>query len=200
MPVANHNAKEIIEKRREIVAELRLRGRSEREIVAIMVTKPPPGVDGRWYFINPQTNEPFTRGAIHKDLVALSAEWRANASASTEERFSKMIAQLEEVVKRAWERDDLRAAMEAMGEIRKMRGMEPAQQLELSGRGGGPLLVADPSKMTDEELQRAIALFSTGQVKHGPAGDGSGTAPPPAAGAVGPADEGTAPPAGPDQP
>ena len=92
------NARKLIEARRERVASLRLRGLTEREIVAALEQQ---------NFINVETGKPFSLGTINADLVALKKQWMANASRDIAEHKAGQIAEIHELRRRNWAKDDL---------------------------------------------------------------------------------------------
>ena len=92
------NARKLIAARRERVASLRLRGLTEREIVAALEQQ---------NFINPETGKAYSTGCIAKDILALQKQWLANAARDISEHKSEQLAELRELSRRNWAKDDL---------------------------------------------------------------------------------------------
>ena len=63
MGLSNGSLQDVTAKRRELVASLRLRGHTEREIVEVIAKKSE--------YRNPVTGKARTNGTINTDLVAL---------------------------------------------------------------------------------------------------------------------------------
>jgi hypothetical protein len=86
-------ARKLIDARRERVASLRLRGFTEREIVAALEQQG---------FFNPETHRPYSTGCIAKDILALQKQWRENAARAISEHKSEQLAEIAEVKRSAW--------------------------------------------------------------------------------------------------
>lgn len=187
---------EAIAKRQEIVATLTARRYTQREIVAAMSTRPKRGEDSRYFFLNPESNEPWSLATVNGDLKAIRARWQAEAQKSFGERQAELLAEIKEVRKRGWQKDEMGTVQRSIDQEAGIFGVTAPQQLELSGRAGGPVQFADVSKLSDDELQQFIVRFG-GQLPAGAAGGSPAVA---ESGVGGPGEEGTAPPPGPDQP
>lgn len=94
----NNSRQAIIDNRRRQVAILRLRGMTQREIIATLERQ---GV------VNPATGQPWSLGIINIDLKALDAEWRAEAAKAIDEHKARQLAELNEVRRAAWAAKDL---------------------------------------------------------------------------------------------
>lgn len=187
---------EVIAKRQEIVATLTARRCSQREIVAIMAKQPKRGEDGRYFFRNPQNNEPWSLATVNGDLKSIRARWQAEAQKSFGERQADLLAEIQEVRKRGWQKDEMGIVARSIDQEATIFGVTAPQQLELSGRSGGPVQFADVGKMSDDELQQFI-LRCGGQL---PASPGGGSPADSTSSDAGAGDAGTAPASGPDQP
>ena len=84
--------------RRERVASLRLRGLTEREIVAALEQQG---------FHNPETGKGYDLATICRDLQALKKQWMDNAAADIAQHKAQQIAELRELTRRNWAKDDL---------------------------------------------------------------------------------------------
>jgi hypothetical protein len=103
-----------VAQRREEVASLRLQGRTIREISRALVDK---GITG-------QTGKPVSIGTVHRDLTILEAEWRAAAAQNTKDRQAFFLAQLDELKKQAWAKEDYKVVLQAMGQEARILGLE----------------------------------------------------------------------------
>lgn len=88
-----NTAPEIIEARRERVAQLRLRGLTQRAIVEALAAE---GV------VNAETGQPWSVGTIAGDLKALQRDWKKRAAAHVDEHRAQQLAMLDEVIRAAW--------------------------------------------------------------------------------------------------
>jgi hypothetical protein len=82
-----------IDARREAVARHRLRGLSQREIVAQLAA------DG---WTNPETGEPYSLGTVNSDVQALTRQWRGDAAKATATLKGQILAELREVRRAGW--------------------------------------------------------------------------------------------------
>lgn len=87
--------KDIIEKRREMVASLRLRGMSTRAIAAALRQR--AEFDG------------LTHETVAADLRKLKAQWREHYTADTGDHATRMLAEYQEAKRQAWKDGDLNA-------------------------------------------------------------------------------------------
>lgn len=83
-------------RRRENVAQMRLRGLTQREIVALLANLP---------------NGPIiaSLGTVNNDLKAMDAEWRARAAEAIDARKARQLAEIDEAKRKAWAGNDLQA-------------------------------------------------------------------------------------------
>jgi len=132
------NARKLIEARRERVASLRLRGLTEREIEAALEQQG---------FINVETGKPFSHGTIAADLKALHKQWMANAARDIADHKADQLAELRELSRRNWAKDDLAEVRACLALEAKLLGTPAPEKLQLSGQ-------IDMSKLTNEQLQR----------------------------------------------
>jgi hypothetical protein len=99
MGLSNGSLQDVTAKRRELVASLRLRGHTEREIVEVIAKKSE--------YRNPVTGKAWTNGTIHNDLVALRQEWRAESMRDIATHKAQQLAEIREARKKAWEKTNL---------------------------------------------------------------------------------------------
>jgi len=146
----------VIEKRRELVAMLRLRGLTIRGIVEALPAPP-------FNSVNTATGRPWSRGKIHDDLMHLEAEWRKNAAGAIADRQALLLAEIGALKRQGWATNDLPLVLHAIDREMKMFGIGAPAQLQISGPGGGPIQGGktvfyiphngrDLLDMTDEQL------------------------------------------------
>jgi predicted transcriptional regulator len=99
----NNSQKDAILARREQVAALRLRGRTQREIATML------GV---------------SLGTVNGDLDALQTEWKANAAQDIEIHRAKMLAELEAVKAAGWGEKSPETVIKAIALESKLRGTD----------------------------------------------------------------------------
>jgi hypothetical protein len=147
--MALNTAKEAIEsKRLELVASLRLRKRTQREIQAALAGS----------LVNPDTNEPYSLATINGDIKKLEREWRRLAAAMTDEYKAIQLAEIQEVKRLAWTEKDLGAVLRAIDLEANIKGTKAAQQTEVTGKDGGNVKI-DVSSLTDAERATQIATI-----------------------------------------
>ena len=155
----NNSQQDVIAKRRENVARLRLRGMSMEEIC-----------DGlsRIGIVNEGNNgKPFTRATIKADLDAMKEEWRKNAGVDTNEHRTRQYAEIQEIKRFAWTKQDGSLALSALDKEMKLLGtlqtnININMNIELVQRVITTIEKAglNPSDVF-EELMNEIALVST---------------------------------------
>lgn len=109
----NSSKKDNIEQRREIVARLRLRGMSLREIATELEKQ---GI------VSPITGRAFDHTLIKNDIDALKALWRESAGVSTDEHAVREFMELQELKRLAWSQKDGKLAVSALGLEMKLLG------------------------------------------------------------------------------
>lgn len=131
MPLNAQDRGDIIARRREMVARMRLRGLSQREIVAAL---PDLGC------VN-DSGEPWSLATINSDLKALQAEWRKEAKKSIDHHKARELAVIEEARRAAWLNNDLPSVLRAVSLEMDLLGTEAPKKTEVSGKGGKPIEV-----------------------------------------------------------
>lgn len=122
----------VIAHRRELVARARLRGASIREIVVALT-----GMG----FVNPVTNEPWSKTIVHQDIQALEAEWRANAQQTIQEHKATQLAELKEARRQAWRNNDLAVVLNSIRLEMVLLGSESPKVTQVVGKNGGPVQI-----------------------------------------------------------
>ena len=129
----NTSNKMVVLRRREMVATLRCRGRTQREIQEIL------SKDARFH--NPKTRTPWSLGTINADIQKLEADWRIQAFRTIDDHKSLVLAELEAVKKAAWDAKNFKAILTALKGKRDLLGLDAPKRSELSGPGGGAISV-----------------------------------------------------------
>ena len=130
--MALNTANEAIEaKRLELVAALRLRGRTQREIQQALGQQ----------LVNPATNEPYSLATINGDIKKLEKQWRKAAADSTIEHKARQLAEIGEVKRQAWLDKDPALVLRAIDLEANITGTKAAVRNEVSGPDGGPVTI-----------------------------------------------------------
>lgn len=150
----------IVAARRQKVAQLLLRGLTQREIERALATQK---------IHNPQTRKPWSLGTINADIQLMEDEWRQQAGQSLVDRKSRVAAELEYLRRSAWAAGDLELVRKLLKDERDMFGLD--EPIEVSLRASGSVDVnhsisqpeGDPlvDDMSEEELDYFIANMLT---------------------------------------
>lgn len=153
MPSGTSPANRAIEaKRRELVAALRARGQTEREIVESLIELR----DDHGVLMYPGISQP----TIHRDCVRVKAQWLASSNALTAEHAARQVAELAEVKRAAWSEKDYDAVRKAISTEADILGTKAA--LEIKGF----------VNLSDDELLATAARLFGGNIPAEPAADG----------------------------
>jgi hypothetical protein len=117
----------VIAHRRELVARARLRGASIREIVVAMAAMG---------FVNPVTDEPWSKSIVHQDIQALESEWQDSARSAIEEHKANQLAELRE-----WHDNDMSSVLSAIRLEMALMGSESPKVTQVVGKNGGPVQI-----------------------------------------------------------
>lgn len=140
----NASDQAIIDHRRELVARARLRGLSQREIVAGLA---------KAECVNPDTNEPWSLGTINGDIKAMQGQWRREAAKSVTTHKARQMAELAEARRQAWANNDVANVLRAIGQEMDLLGTEAPKKQEVTGKDGKDLIVPiSIIKMSIDEL------------------------------------------------
>ena len=107
--------KDIIEQRREMVSQLRLRGLSTREIAKALANGNPP-------LLNPETGKPFGHVIIASDLKALKVEWAERRAANMDEHIDREFMEIQEIKRAGWSAKDPELALKGIDREMKLLG------------------------------------------------------------------------------
>ena len=139
----------VIDFRRSLVARLRVRGMSQREIQVRLAT---PGDDGRLPTTNPK-GKPWSLATIARDCGTLDKQWREAASKEIAQHKAEINAELAELKRFGWQHNDPKVVLDAIKQQRAMLGLDEPARTQLTGEGEhGEVIVRilgniDPEKM-----------------------------------------------------
>lgn len=108
----NSSGKDSIQARREQVANLRLQGKTQREIAEKLN---------------------ISAATVNRDLAALVADWQQRAGAALDHHIGRQYAELEQIKRAAWAEDDLKSVLKALEVEIKLLGTAQPSVLELRG-------------------------------------------------------------------
>ena len=135
--VLNGSHSDLIEKRRELVAEMRLKGFSLRRITESLaagyVDKSTGVVLGR--IVNPDTNEPFALKTIQDDLDVMKAQWRKNSEVSIEEQIAREEAKIDELERIAWAKGKYELIPRCWERRAKLKGLDKPEKRDITSDG-----------------------------------------------------------------
>jgi len=130
--MALNTAQDAIEaKRLELVAALRLRGRTQREIQQALAGQ----------MLNPATNGPYSLGTINGDIKRLEKQWRKAAADTIEEHKARQVAEIAEVKRQAWTDKDTGAVLRAIDLEANILGTKAAARSDINATIDGELRV-----------------------------------------------------------
>lgn len=121
-----NNISSMVQHRRRRVASLRLRGLSLYEIVDALSY-------GAGMIVNPETQQPYTKSTIDRDLDALEAQWRAEAVADIAAHKARQLAELKEARRRAWANGDVGEVRQNIALEMKLLGTGEPEKLQHGG-------------------------------------------------------------------
>lgn len=160
----NTAQQELIARRRERVAQMRLRGMTQRQIAEELprARQLPNGklVEG---ITDPKTGKPFSLGTINADIKALQQEWRESAARDTQDIMAELLAELDELKRAAWAEKNHKLVRQVIVDQMKAHGMVTEKhEIEI------------PNALTDEQRAEQIAaLIAKAQTRanHAASGD-----------------------------
>ena len=118
-----------IASRRVRVAQLALRGLTQREIVRVLA-HPPHSISP---VLNPDTKKPYDLATINRDLKALRKEWRKRSAEATDEHRALTLAKLDEVERAAWAKTKLAIVLKALDQKAGIYGIKAPEKQAVTG-------------------------------------------------------------------
>lgn len=108
---------DLVDKRRSVVASLRLRCLSCREIAEALPKLKPP-------ILNPNGNKPFVKSTIAEDLKYLEKQWQEDAQRDISIHKARQLAKYGAIERAAWEQGKLDTVIKALIQEAKLLGLE----------------------------------------------------------------------------
>lgn len=128
MAFNNGNVQDIIEHRRELVSQLRIRGLTIREITAALAQprgdQPP--------LLNPKTHKPYTHVTIKEDLDAIRKGWQERRAAAADEHADREFAEISEVKRAGWASGNPKLVLEGIDREMKLLGTAKPQEINFN--------------------------------------------------------------------
>ena len=147
----NTSQRAIREQRREAVAALRLRRRTQREIVDALRQQG---------LVNPDSGEPWSLGTVNGDVQWLERSWRAAAAADIERLKGAQLAEIWEARRLAWELGDVNQVRQLIKLEMELLGTESPKRTEVSGRDGGAV-VHEHKGQVHGDIEHLAAVLGT---------------------------------------
>ena len=121
-----------VDQRRQIVASILLRtpNVTQREIVVKLTEQG---------FVNPNTEKPYSLTIVHKDVNFLQAQWRENAMESINKWKGLQIEQLNEIIRYAWKKKDVKTVLDTIKLQSDIVGTKASLKLEHLGANAEPI-------------------------------------------------------------
>jgi hypothetical protein len=113
-----------IQARRERVAQLLLRGLTQREIVQTLDNQ---GIRNR------ETGKPYSLGTINNDVAALENQWLEDVKEATGRRKARVTQEIYQVRRKAWANGDMDAVLKGLGMEIGLYGLNEPNRHQLSG-------------------------------------------------------------------
>jgi hypothetical protein len=114
----------VLQQRRQLVARMRLRHVTVRDIQAALAKQ----------FPDPKTGQPWSLTTIQNDCMALKREWQALAAADTAEHQSALLAELREARREAWQDKAFELVLRGIKLEADLLGLNAPKQIDLTLR------------------------------------------------------------------
>lgn len=129
------NPQYVIEKRREIIATLLVRGLTQAEVLQQMSKQHKQLPDGSikpnpTYLPNPKTGDPYDKSTISRDVKAIRREWQKVRERSVEQWLDQEVAVLLEARRIAWANKDYVEIRQNVLAMAKLLGLNEPQRVE----------------------------------------------------------------------
>jgi hypothetical protein len=130
----NNSKKTIIEQRRALVAGLRLKGRTQREIINNLTDNG---------FVNPKSNKPWSLGLINSDIEKIEQKWQEESVRDISKHKARQLAEINEIKKFAWTTKEYAIILKAIDQEANILGTKAAIRQEHTGKDGNPMEITD---------------------------------------------------------
>ena len=118
----NRSKQDNVEQRREMVAQLRLRMLSMREIAVALE---------RNGIVSPVTGRAYDVATIKRDIDALKQEWHESRNVNTDEHINRQFAEMQEIKRAGWAAKDPELALKTLREEMTLLGTKKPQEVEI---------------------------------------------------------------------
>lgn len=139
----NMPAKDMIAIRREAVAFLRARRKTQREIREALKNMTPP--------------IEVSIGTVNRDLKLLRESWEKRANDKIGSWVASELADMDELEKQAWKEKRYDLVLKIKDRRAKLLGLDKPNRVELAGKDGGAIEVADARASIQRKLARIAA-------------------------------------------
>lgn len=119
----NRSKQDNVEQRREMVAQLRLRMLSMREIAVALEHN---GI------VSPQTGRAYDVATIKRDIDALKVEWHESRTASTSEHIDRQFMEMQEIKRAGWSQKDFDLARKALHDEVELLGTKKPVEININ--------------------------------------------------------------------
>ena len=118
----------IVDARRRLVAQFRLRHLTQREICEALSKSVAPGSR------NPETNGPWSLFTINADCQALERQWQAEALGDTIKLKANVLAERREARRKAWQDGDLKWVLQSLKQECDLLGLNAPTKIDIEQR------------------------------------------------------------------
>lgn len=156
--MANQTVAALMEHRRLQVARLKLRGLTLREITRVL--------DVEFQLRNPATDAPWSFDVVRADFRAIRRQWRAERKAVVDQWLGDMLAEIAEVKRECWRKDDMRCLLTALRQEAELLGLNaPVKVASTDSKGNDLAPISDAERRAHvEAILREVAMLEGGQV------------------------------------
>ena len=139
---------DIVARRREAVARLRLRGLSIRAIVEQLPRLDPP-------MLNPNTGNPYSKSVVASDIQIMSGEWQQDAARAISQHKTEQLALLKEAQSEAWKQKDIDLVLKCHDRIAKLLGTNSPEKQQIEN-----LVNADLLDETERRISKLVEAMN----------------------------------------
>ena len=154
--IRRHGA--IMDERRARISELIARGKTFRQIHEEL------SLDEN--FRNPLTGRPWNIATIKSDVKVISTEWKKIAMLHYDVHVARLMGQILEVRKRAWEQDRLPVILKTLEQEMKLLGLDKMSKTEIDWKEQLRKAGVDPNRTFDDLVQSTYErLVAAGEIE-----------------------------------